>query len=661
MESVSFLPSISIKINLSLKSLLPFTYSKNGLIFVIQKELKLPNCFIKVEVTKGNVKDITVVDPKIPNPIIRKDMNNFIIENIGEDQKFVSFVLCFELVYKKWNYYVADLNIIVPFDTLPHLKFGDYFYEEFVFHQPDAKYGDINLKFKAYWVRCSDSKKASVFKLFLEKKNGISIKGADKDNMVLSIPDKLISRAKHTNKTLTFFFDFEVFPQLSPSDSSFKDCFGCQNLPGYGMDYVSMYAKNYYNYLSSSKKSYEMPTGYYPNMINYNGMFPYYYPLYYSYPTHSCSTSKNATFQKNATATKSPTTNVDASIIGNVPPEFVDEVESFRNLRIFNKSNASAKEKTFLGSSFLSFSEETHNGQISADKNCQMLKSLPINSEFSAPIGARKSSSKSSNEEFSIAGFSFFSEEHIAEVSMMTSKTSTEAIPTSKPDDLNELDLTNPTLAKLFEFHDGKLTPISPPSKPQNVLKKLFPIISNFDKSTTKSSYAVEEDTTMCDDFDCKCSSFDDSFKSTSSKLQNIESPKQIVFLTSDGKEISDDAELLSSLSPVIKSFVAKQQNQKNRILFKTSFPLEIVEKVVLFADGITLHESDGAEIDIEVYKFAKLLEIQSLMDYCVEYLKEIIYDQTVKKIYDFAKKERLESLKHRCRVFLRDHNLELY
>uniref|UniRef100_A0A914YX85 BTB domain-containing protein n=1 Tax=Panagrolaimus superbus TaxID=310955 RepID=A0A914YX85_9BILA len=598
------------------------------------------------------LKSLTQVN--ISNPVIRKNLNNFMIENIGEDQKFVTFVLCFEFVYKKWNHYVADLNILIPFHTLPHLKFGDYFYEEFVFHQPSHKNGDINLKFKAYWVRVNDLKKA-VYKLFVEKKDGILIKGADKDNMVLSIPDKPSSRTKYANKTLTFFFDFGVFPQLSPSDSPANDCFSCQSLPG--MDHASKCAKNCYNYLSSNKKANElikMRTGDYPNMSNY---IPYYYPLS-SHPYHNFLSSQIASngSQKNEIPSKTYATKLDASIDENVPPEF-DEIKSFRNFQSFScltKSDAPAKGKIFRGSSFLSFSGESNNGQICTDKNHQMLKSLPFNSEFGAPIGGRKNSFDILNEVPLIEGLS--SEENLVNFSMTTSKTSTEAIPTSKPDNSNELDLTNPTLAKLFKFHDGKLTPISPPSTPQNVLKKLFPANSDFNKSKSDKSFEVSDPTY---DFDCSYSSFDDSFKSTSSKPQNFQKPKQIVFLTSDGKEISYDAELLSSISPFIKSLVDKKQKLKNRILFKAPFPSEIVEKVVLFADGITFHETDGPDFDIEIYKFAKYLAIQSLMDYCVQYLKEIINDQTVDKIYDFAKNERIESLKLRCRAVIQKHNLD--
>uniref|UniRef100_A0AC35FHX6 Uncharacterized protein n=2 Tax=Panagrolaimus sp. PS1159 TaxID=55785 RepID=A0AC35FHX6_9BILA len=222
--------------------------------------------------------------------------------------------------------------------------------------------------------------------------------------------------------------------------------------------------------------------------------------------------------------TESQPLNSNASIDGNVPPEFneINEANCFSKSFIIGD----AKEKLFPENSLLSNSCHSYLDEIFIDKNREMLNSLPLNSEFNVPIGGRKSffdNSASSFIDRYTESSSDSSEENADGFSVTSLKTSTKSVPTTKPENQNEFYFKNPVLAKFFEFFE--LSPISSQLTNRNVLVKLFPsnslTKSNLKKSTSDDSFEINDQSMI--DFECPSSNFSESFKSTSSKPHNLD------------------------------------------------------------------------------------------------------------------------------------------
>uniref|UniRef100_A0A914QCU4 Uncharacterized protein n=1 Tax=Panagrolaimus davidi TaxID=227884 RepID=A0A914QCU4_9BILA len=246
-------------------------------------------------------------------------------------------------------------------------------------------------------------------------------------------------------------------------------------------------------------------------------------------PSKEFSTTNNSSNELSEMTSQTMTTesqplNSNASIDGNIPPEFNEINEANCFSKSFIIGNALIKEKLFPESSLLSNSCHSYSNEIFIDKNREMLNSLPLNSEFNVPIGGRKPSFDNSASLFInryAESQSDSSGENADGFSITSLETSTKAVPTSKPENQNEFNLKNSILAKFFEFHE----PISPQSTNQNVLIKLFPsnslTKSNLKKSTSDESFEINDQSMI--DIECPSSNFSESFKSTSSKPHNLD------------------------------------------------------------------------------------------------------------------------------------------
>uniref|UniRef100_A0AC35F147 BTB domain-containing protein n=1 Tax=Panagrolaimus sp. PS1159 TaxID=55785 RepID=A0AC35F147_9BILA len=176
---------LPLTVDLGLKDESPFIYSKNGLSFVIKKRFMSDienrddyRCsLLKIEILEGDVADINpfVAPPIMVYSVSKNEYYTFTLSNIHQSTENVVLTFNFSFNYKEQRIVSEMVYITVPVAKTKMLKFGEYICDTICFPQYNK------LTFESYWTKNMLNNGKAVCRFIVKNKKGVIINGIKTD------------------------------------------------------------------------------------------------------------------------------------------------------------------------------------------------------------------------------------------------------------------------------------------------------------------------------------------------------------------------------------------------------------------------------------------------------------------------------------------------